>query len=44
MVKKKYIAPMVTFCDSKAFFTLEELSRRWGWEKTKTWRFFQKNK
>lgn len=39
-----FFAPMVTFCDSKAFFTLEELSRRWGWEKTKTWRFFQKNK
>lgn len=39
-----FFAPMVRFCDFKAFFTLEGLSRRWGWEKTKTWRFFQKNK
>ncbi len=39
-----FFAPMVRFDNLKAFFTLEGLSRRWGWEKTKTWRFFQKNK
>lgn len=39
-----FFAPMVRFRDLKPFFTLEGLSRRWGWEKTKTWRFFQKNK
>ena len=26
-----------------AALTLEALGRRWGWEKTKVWRFFQKN-
>ena len=39
-----FFAPMVRFEKMHVFLSLETLSRRWGWEKTKTWRFFQKNK
>ena len=39
-----FFAPSVTFGDFLSFLSLEALSKRWGWEKTKTWRFFQKNK
>ncbi len=39
-----FFAPGVAFCDFFAFLSLEALSKRWGWEKTKTWRFFQKKK
>ena len=39
-----FFAPCVAFCDFLSFLSLEALSKRWGWEKTKTWRFFQKNK
>ena len=39
-----FFAPSVAFCDFLSFLSLEALSKRWGWEKTKTWRFFQKNK
>ncbi len=35
-------APIVRYNQFKPFLTLETLSKRWGWEKTKTWRFFQK--
>ena len=39
-----FFAPMVRFQELNVFLSLETLSKRWGWEKTKTWRFFQKNK
>ena len=39
-----FFSPSVTFGDFLSFLSLEALSKRWGWEKTKTWRFFQKNK
>ncbi len=39
-----FFSPGVTFGDFFSFLSLEALSKRWGWEKTKTWRFFQKNK
>ncbi len=39
-----FFAPLIRFDDSFGFFTLEALGHRWGWEKTKTWRFFQKYK
>lgn len=39
-----FFAPSVTFSHFLSFLSLEALSKRWGWEKTKTWRFFQKNK
>ncbi len=39
-----FFAPSVAFCDFFAFLSLEALSKRWGWEKTKTWRFLKKNK
>ena len=38
-----YLAPAVQFGRLGAALTLEALGRRWGWEKTKVWRFFQKN-
>ena len=38
-----HMAPAVQFGRYGAVLTLETLSRRWGWEKTKTWRFFQKH-
>lgn len=37
-------APCIRFDKFKTFLSLEALSHRWGWEKTKTWRFFQKYK
>lgn len=37
------LAPAVQFGRLGAALTLEALGRRWGWEKTKVWRFFQKN-
>ncbi len=39
-----FFAPIVRFEKNSVFLSLEALSRRWGWEKTKTWRFFQKHK
>ncbi len=39
-----FFAPTVRFSDFKSFLSLEGLSKRWGWEKTKAWRFFQKYK
>ena len=38
-----YLAPAVQFGRLGAALTLETLGQRWGWEKTKVWRFFQKH-
>ena len=38
-----YLAPAVQFGRLGAALTLEALGRRWGWEKTKVWRFFKKH-
>lgn len=35
--------PTVQFGSLGAVLTLEILGRRWGWEKTKVWRFFKKH-
>lgn len=37
------LAPAVQFGQYGAVLTLESLGRRWGWEKTKVWRFFRKH-
>jgi hypothetical protein len=38
-----YMAPSVQFGQYGSALTLENLGRRWGWEKTKVWRFLQKH-
>lgn len=38
-----HTAPAVQFGRYGAVLTLESLGRRWGWEKTKVWRFFRKH-
>ncbi len=38
-----FLAPAVQFGRYGAVLTLETLGQRWGWEKTKVWRFFQKH-
>lgn len=38
-----HMAPTVQFGQYGAVLTLESLGRRWGWEKTKVWRFFRKH-
>ncbi len=38
-----HMAPTVQFGSLGAVLTLETLGRRWGWEKTKVWRFFKKH-
>jgi len=38
-----HMAPAVQFGRHGAILTLESLGRRWGWEKTKVWRFFRKH-
>lgn len=38
-----FLAPTVQYTHDGAVLTLETLGRRWGWEKTKVWRFFQKH-
>ena len=38
-----FLAPTVQFGRYGAVITLETLGRRWGWEKTKVWRFFKKH-
>lgn len=38
-----HMAPAVQFGKLGAVLTLETLGRRWGWEKTKVWRFFRKH-
>ena len=37
-----HIAPAIQFGKYGAVLTLESLGHRWGWEKTKVWRFFKK--
>ena len=37
-----HMAPTVQFGRYGAVLTLETLGQRWGWEKTKVWRFFKK--
>lgn len=36
-------APAIQYGSYGAALTLETLGQRWGWEKTKVWRFFQKH-
>lgn len=38
-----FLAPTVQYGKYGAILTLETLGQRWGWEKTKVWRFFQKH-
>ena len=38
-----HMAPTIQFGRYGAVLTLEALGRRWGWEKTKVWRFFRKH-
>lgn len=38
-----FSVPAVQFGQYGAVLTLESLGRRWGWEKTKVWRFFRKH-
>jgi len=38
-----FMAPTVQYGKYGAILTLETLGRRWGWEKTKVWRFFKKH-
>ena len=37
------MAPTVQYGKYGALLTLETLGHRWGWEKTKVWRFFKKH-
>jgi hypothetical protein len=37
-----FLAPAVQFGKYGSVLTLETLGNRWGWEKTKVWRFFRK--
>ena len=37
------LAPAVQYGKTGAVLTLETLGQRWGWEKTKVWRFFQRH-
>ena len=38
-----HLAPIVQFGHYGAAITLENLGQRWGWEKTKVWRFLKKH-
>ena len=38
-----FMAPAVQYGRCGAILTLEKLGQRWGWEKTKVWRFFKKH-
>jgi hypothetical protein len=38
-----HMSPVVQFGREGVALTLETLGTRWGWEKTKVWRFFQKH-
>ncbi len=38
-----FLAPAIQYGKYGAVLTLETLGKRWGWEKTKVWRFFQKH-
>ena len=37
------MAPVVQYGKYEIVMTLEKLGQRWGWEKTKVWRFFKKH-
>lgn len=37
-----FLGPAVQFGKYESVLTLDRLGSRWGWEKTKVWRFFQK--
>ena len=39
-----FLAPAIQYGSYGAALTLETLGQRWGWEKTKVWRFFQKHR
>ena len=38
-----FLSPVVQYGKYGAVLTLETLGQRWGWEKTKVWRFFRKH-
>lgn len=38
-----FLTPVIQYGKYGCVLTLEQLGARWGWEKTKVWRFFQKN-
>ena len=38
-----FLAPVIQYGKYGCALTLEQLGHRWGWGKTKVWRFFQKN-
>ena len=38
-----FLGPAIQFGKYGCVLTLESLGKRWRWEKTKVWRFFQKN-
>ena len=38
-----FLAPDVQYGKRGALLTLEKLGQRWGWERTKVWRFFKKH-
>ena len=38
-----FLAPAIQFGTYGSVQTLDKLGKRWGWEKTKVWRFFKKN-
>ena len=38
-----FLAPVIQYGSHGAALTLETLGQRWGWERTKVWRFFQKH-
>lgn len=38
-----FMAPAIQYGKHGAILTLETLGKRWGWEKTKVWRFLKKN-
>lgn len=38
-----FLAPTIQYDNYGAALTLETLGNRWGWEKTKVWRFFKKH-
>lgn len=38
-----FLAPVIQYGSYGAALTLETLGQRWGWEKTKVWRFFKKH-
>ena len=37
-----FLSPVIQYGKYGSMLTLEKLGNRWGWEKTKVWRFFQK--